>query len=269
MNQYIYNILKKRGMYNKVYPLNYSYLNIQNRLENIISIYKEKKNINLIVSYYNDKNLDRCKEIKLCLKLNCMNQLFNKIIIINETCKNLYFIKKNESIIIINNSNRLTYKNFFNYANMYSNEDTINILINSDIVIGEGFDKINLNKNEVYFLTRYNISLDGTFNFQDDNGSFDTWIWKGIINNNIYIGNYYLGIPECDIKIAYEFYISKYKIKNPSLDLKTYHVHNTEIRNYNTSFVSKDISKQKKNNLLKIKFSNLDTPFTENDYIFI
>ena len=64
---------------------NFNYSKIENTITNIISNYTEKQNINLIINYYNDKHPNRCKEIDLCLKLNCNNSLFNKIIIINET----------------------------------------------------------------------------------------------------------------------------------------------------------------------------------------
>ena len=236
---------------------NFNYSKIKDTLTNIISNYTEKQNINLIVNYYHDKHPDRCKEIYLCLKLNCNNLLFNKIIIINETNEPIPFI--NDNIIVINDSKRLTFKDFFNYSNKYSSEDTINILINSDIVIGENFDKIKLELNQAIFLTRYNIKEDGSDVFQDDCGSFDTWIWKGLITKDI--GNYFMGETCCDVKLSLEFYNNGYKLKNPCLDLKTYHIHLTEIRNY---FATLTLKKQKAD-IMKVKFSSLDTPFDEND----
>ena len=236
---------------------NFNYSKIEDTLTNIILNYTEKQNINLIVNYYHDKHPDRCKEIDLCLKLNCNNSLFDKIIIINETNQPIPFM--NDNIIIINDSKRLTFKDFFNYANKYSSEDTINVLINSDIVIGENFDKIKLELNQALFLTRYNIKEDGSNVFQDDCGSFDTWIWKGLITKDI--GNYFMGETCCDVRLSLEFYNNGYKLKNPSLDLKTYHIHLTEIRNY---FAILTLKKQKAD-IMKVKFSSLDTPFDEND----
>ena len=67
-----------------------------------VNQYKETRNINLIINYYNDLNPDRSAEIDLCLKLNCINKLFNRIIIINETMKDIDFIDKSDRIIIIN-----------------------------------------------------------------------------------------------------------------------------------------------------------------------
>jgi len=203
---------------------------IEENLLKLVNQYNESKNINLIISYYKDKNLGRSAEIDLCLKLNCKNKLFNKIIIINETMEDINFIEKSDNLIILNNSNRLKFKDMFEISNRYTFDDTINILINSDIVIGENFDKINLKSNDFFTLTRYNILEDGTNKFQDDSGSQDTWIWRGLLNHNI--GNFRMGIPCCDPVIAKEL-SNFYKLQNPSLDLKTYHVHTTGIRNYN------------------------------------
>jgi len=212
--------------------------------------YKENKNINLIVNYYTDLNPDRSAEINLCLKLNCINKLFNKIIIINETMEDIDFIDKSDRIIIINKSNRLTFNEIFSISNEYCLENTINILINSDIVIGENFDNIRLDYADwAFVVSRYNILDNGTINFCNDPGSFDTWIWEGKLKYNI--GNYLMGKPNCDVLLANE--LSRYyKIKNPSYDLKTYHVHNTNIRNYN-------ISEKIDGKYLKIKISNLKT----------
>ena len=213
-----------------------------------VNQYKETRNINLIINYYNDLNPDRSAEIDLCLKLNCINKLFNRIIIINETMKDIDFIDKSDRIIIINKPKRLTFNEIFNISNDYCLENTINILINSDIVIGEKFDNIKLEYAEwVFVLSRYNILDNGTINFCNDPGSFDTWIWEGKLKHNI--GNYLMGKPNCDVLLANE--LSRYyKIKNPSNDLKTYHVHNTNIRNYN-------ISEKIDGKYLKVKITDL------------
>ena len=70
-----------------------------------------------------------------------------------------------------------------------------------------------------------------------------------------------MGETCCDVKLSLEFYNNGYKLKNPCLDLKTYHIHLTEIRNY---FAILTLKKQKAD-IMKVKFSSLDTPFDEND----
>jgi hypothetical protein len=220
-------------------------------------------NINLYISYYKDKHELRSKELDLCLKLNCKNKLFNKIIIVNETEELIDFIDNlDERITIINNKKRQTYYDFFKISNIYSDTDTINILCNSDIVIGENFDKINLKNNEVFLLERYeinNLLNNYCLNF---NGS-DTWIWKGLFDIELDIGKYNMGIPYCDFKLAYQFYKNKYKLKNPVLDLKSYHIHLSGTRNFTEN------DKVKSDIYLKLKQSKLDSKFIDEDYIFI
>jgi len=256
MNKQIFQIKK---YYSKILNIDIS----KDYLENIINKYTNNININLYISYYKDKHELRSKELDLCLKLNCKNKLFNKIIIINETEQLIDFIDKlDERIIIINNKKRQTYYDFFKISNIYSDKDTINILCNSDIVIGENFDKINLNNNEVFLLERYeidNLLNNYCLNF---NGS-DTWIWKGLFDIELDIGKYYMGIPYCDFKLAADFFKNKYKLKNPVFDLKTYHIHLSGARNFT------DNDKVKSDIYLKLKQSKLDNNFNEDDYIFI
>jgi len=267
--------IQKEKYLNSIINKGYNLENIENILNNTIKTYNiDKSNIdqsnidqnnkiNLTVGYYKNDNILRSAEIDLCLKLNCINQLFNKIIIVNETMIDIPFIDKNDNrIIIINNPNRLTYKDFFNYSNQYTSENTINILINSDIVIGGNFYLLyeNMQLNELYFLTRYDINKYGQISLCHLLGC-DTWIWKNCINCNV--GNYYLGKPYCDFKLAYELYKIGYTIKNPSLTLKTYHIHNINIRNYN------DSEKINGDKFLKIKHSELESEHSESNYIFL
>ena len=70
-----------------------------------------------------------------------------------------------------------------------------------------------------------------------------------------------MGVPCCDVLLSYEFYSNNYKLKNPCFDLKTYHIHNTNIRNYT---ILHKINNEK---YMKVKHSNLETDFTINDYI--
>lgn len=256
MNKQIFHI---KQYYSKIPNISL----IENDLQKIVKLYTNNLNINLYISYYKDHNDQRSKELDLCLKLNCTNKLFNKIIIVNETEQLIDFIDNlDERITIINNKKRQTYYDFFKISNIYSDADTINILCNSDIVIGENFDQINLNSNEVFLLERYEINNLLNKHCLDFNGS-DTWIWKGLFDVTLNIGEYYMGIPYCDFKLAADFYKNKYKLKNPVFDLKTYHIHLSGARNFTENDkVNSDI-------YLKLKQSKLDSNFSEDDYIFI
>ena len=210
------NFIKNRNKNINLTYFNYDYSLIENYLTKIVSEYTEKKNFNLIISYYKSKNIDRNTEIDLTIKLNLQNKLFNKIIVIDDTNQ---FINNsgNDNVIIIKDDRRLFFNDFFKYANEYSDDNTITILCNSDIVIGENFDKITLNEKEMLFLSRYEMLLDTKNELNSDFGSFDTWVWKGKMLENV--GKFRMGIGACDVRLAREFYDCNYILKNPSIDL--------------------------------------------------
>jgi hypothetical protein len=253
------NFIKNRNKNINLTYFNYDYSLIEDYLTKIVSEYTEKKNFNLIISYYKSKNIDRNKEIDLTIKLNLQNKLFNKIIVIDDTNQ---FINNsgNDNVIIIKDNRRLLFNDFFIYANEFSDDDTITILCNSDIIIGENFDKITLNDKEMLFLSRYEMLLDTKNELNSDFGSFDTWVWKGKILENI--GKFRMGIGACDVRLAREFYDCNYILKNPSIDLKTYHLHCTNIRYWLTEGNAPGPC-------LKIKHSKLEDKFSKDDYIFL
>jgi len=242
---------------------NYDYSHIEKYLTNIVKTYDsgEKKNMNLIISYYKSPNIDRNKEIDLTIKINLQNKLFNKIIVIDHTNKFTYSNENaNDNVLILRDGRRLLFSDFFKYANEHCDDNTINVLCNSDIVIGENFDKINISDKEMLLLSRYEMLLDTKNELNPDFGSFDTWIWKGKIQTNI--GLYRMGIGACDVRLAREMDDISYKLKNPSIDLKTYHLHCTNIRYWWTEGNAPG-------KCLKIKHSKLDGVYTKDDYVYL
>jgi hypothetical protein len=109
-------------------------------------------------------------------------------------------------------------------------------------------------------LSRYEMLLDTKNDLNEDFGSFDTWIWKGKIIENV--GNFRMGIGSCDVRLAREMYENGYNLKNPSLDLKTYHIHCTNIRYWLTAGNAPGPC-------LKIKHSKLDGVYSKDDYVFL
>ena len=171
--------------------------------------------INLFYNYYKDKNKKRQEEIDICLNKNLSNSLIN--------------------VIIIELQSRLSYNYYFNKINLITNPEDINIICNSDIYLDESItNALSIKVNECYALSRWDIKLDGSHEFFDRPDSQDTWIFRGEIKNNIY-GDILLGTPGCDNRIAYEIEKAGYILSNPSKKIKTYHVHSSNIRNYNPS----------------------------------
>lgn len=171
--------------------------------------------INLYINYYKDKNLERQKEIDYCFYKNISNENLN--------------------VIILDSQARVTFKMFFDKINKITFKNDINIIANSDIFFDESLNFVNnIKDNECYALSRWDLDKNGQAKHFNRADSQDTWIIKGFVKKNMF-GDFNMGFRGCDNRLAYEFEHAGYKILNPSLTIKTYHLHNTGIRNYNMS----------------------------------
>lgn len=187
--------------------------------------------INLFTSYYKDKNKERQKELDFCLKRNIENKFIDNIYLLSETEDIPY---KNDNMTTIFHD-RPTYSDFFREANKRVNEDDVVVLTNSDIFLDETIKHAeNIQKDEVYTLLRWNYKENGSKLYKGPKGthnSQDTWIWRGKMVDLDW-SDFNLGVKGCDNRIAWEFKNKGYKVKNPALTIKTYHVHQSGVRYY-------------------------------------
>jgi hypothetical protein len=168
--------------------------------------------VNLFLNYYIDKNELRNKELELCIYNNINN--------------------KNINTIIIESSSRLKYSDFFSYMKKVKVFNDINIIANLDIYFDESIILCeSINNKDVYALSRWD-DLGGRLVHFDRKDSQDAWIFRGVPEN--VFGDFYLGVPGCDNKIAFEFKSAGYSVYNPSLDIRAIHVHRSRSRNYST-----------------------------------
>lgn len=195
---------------------------------------------NLFINYYTDKNHARNQELELCVLSNMLNSNIDKLVIVlgKKEVKPLQQLidktncKKCEMVIY---EDRPTLNYFFSLTTPFVND--INIIANTDIVLDETSLEILKNwefKNRVLALSRWdfvNMQLSAAtstlFNRPD---SQDTWIKKGSfpITEGADIC---LGKAGVDNKIAY-LLDKQFEVINPSLTIKTFHLHLTNIRNY-------------------------------------
>lgn len=208
--------------------------NIQNE-ENI-------ENINLFLQYFIHPNRERQVEFEECLKKNVNNNYITKIYLLNEK---IYSEEElgvsSDKIIQININNRLKFKDVFEYINAH-NIKGYNVIVNSDIFLDETIrnlfkSDIHINK-KMYALLRYEYNLrepENTYLFGPRGDSQDTWI----IHSNFNIGkkeckifNFEFGIPGCDNKMTYLMSTLGYDVINDPYFIKTFHIHESNIRNY-------------------------------------
>ena len=184
--------------------------------------------MNYYVEYWDCGNEERNIEVIDCINKNIKSNFFKNIFIFSEK-KEKRLLK--ETI----QSKRITYQCIFDNA-----IDGINVFCNSDMEFDETIKLAeNIKEDEFYALTRYENDLmlhknDDPYRGYD---SQDVWIWKD--RCKIKNANFYLGLPGCDNKIAYFAEAYGYNVKNPSLSIKTYHKHVTNIRDGSSADLSK------------------------------
>lgn len=167
--------------------------------------------IRLFYNYYEDKHPARKREIDFCLQKNLNNKLL--------------------TTVIIESQKKITYEFLFEQINKVTETNDINITCNSDIFFDHTIALAeNIKHKQVYALSRWDWYSPDLIKFFDRRDSQDVWIIRGKVEN--VFGNFTLGTRGCDNRIAYEFNKSGYTVSNPSQSIKTYHVHNSKIRNY-------------------------------------
>ena len=206
------------------------------------------KRIALWTTYYRPKTEERDSEFIRCLKINSENPHIDVMYIL---CENTSCPIESPKIKVIPITERPSFNTFFGLYG--TNEaDSINILINTDIIIDYGdtplFQK--LEKNTVFMLTRYEVMFPDTVTTMDDlkttridllrgdeehtqsqfYGSYDLWAIRG--SPSALIFPELLGVPACDGRVAFHFNSLKYDLYNPCLVIRVYHIHADRDRSY-------------------------------------
>ena len=187
----------------------------------------------LIQQYYVHPNSKRAKEINTCLEKNIENPLIDKIILLNEKKYTLPNSDKIQQVVI---GHRMKYRDVFEHINTLP-EDILVVFSNSDIYLTETFRNlwtINI-KNKFLSLLRYEETTQELFGPRPD--SQDTWIVRSDSVQSrkwdMSTLDFEFGKAGCDNAINVELLKNKFVVANPSLSLKTMHVHASEVRDYN------------------------------------
>lgn len=208
--------------------------------------------IRLFTSYYDEKHHWRKAELDACLLNNIQNRFIDQIIVLVEgqwesvIIDNSVPVKamvtwvgvevpiQDDKIITIKTQGRPTFSNFFDEINRFASEDDISIISNSDIYFDDTLELVKgMKPNECYALSRHEVNEDGSEGMfiQKNGDSSDVWVFKGKIQPMSYT-DFGLGILGTDNRIAYEIKQAGYNITNPCLDIKAWHLHCSNIRNY-------------------------------------
>ena len=186
--------------------------------------------VNLYTSYYQDKDAKRQKELLYCLNKNIENPLIDNIFLIVEGDVKL---PKSDKLIIVN-GNRPTYRNFFDLVNdTVTSVNDISIIANTDIYFNETLASLDIHERQCIALSRWDKKKDG-LKLHNERFSQDSWIFKGKLRN-VRFCDFYLGIPGCDNRIAYELNRAGYRMFNPATKIQSIHYHQSDLHNYDGS----------------------------------
>jgi len=208
----------------------------------------------MVTQFFKHSNSKRFNEIKECLAKNCANPHIDKIVLINEKDHTGEFnklpgSKKIEQFI---SNQRLTYANFLQYVNEAVPDNVFIVLCNADIYFGDALldlHKINMT-DKMLALLRWDVPPSGlecdakifgpradsqdTWVFLSDSIKARSWDYKKF--------NFQLGQAGCDNAFAGHILRQKFSISNPAVSFKTFHLHNTNIRNYDKKdYIRSDI----------------------------
>jgi hypothetical protein len=188
----------------------------------------------LITPYFKTQDSNRNIELDRVLSRNLDSNLFEKIILFCDP--GAIPPITDQKIEVIQTKHRSKYCDFFKEGNKHTNK--IVVVANSDIFFDETLnfaEKYLVEEKRVLALTRYEYVLqnNGTYSSHMQMGcdSQDSWIFLPALDTGNMDISFGLGVPGCDNRLASEL-SKKYEVINPSLSIKTYHVHESNFRTY-------------------------------------
>ena len=231
----------------------------------------------LTIPFYTPENKQRHKELISVLNSNIKKKFIKKIILLidDDTYKNQNLISPKITIIRFNR--RPTFEDWIRESKKFIFDDEYFVIANADIEFRNDFEELISNelKNEKSFLllSRYDLIGDKDLSLvKNAYYTQDTWCLrsndlKNIEESHLSALNIPVGIPRCDNKIAYEFWLRNWHLINPCMRIVTIHHQKSGIRNYqekdrtiigNVAFVypSEGIAKESKISLMLFTLTN-------------
>lgn len=203
----------------------------------------------LYTQFYQSPSKKRFQELRECLRRNLKSKWVDRIVLLNEKDESIAWasfsptdtLKIQQRII----SKRLTYAEFFKHVIAdypeHSSSDAIVALINADIYVSNEMSELWRIRwdDRAACLLRWDDLGEGPKKakiFGPRSDSQDVWIFSASsIRSRRWSWNDVdipLGKPGCDNAILHCLLQQRFLLSNPSLSLKTYHLHNSAVRTY-------------------------------------
>jgi hypothetical protein len=217
-----------------------------------------KSKVILLTQFYEPKWIYRKKEIFECLEQNLNNRHIDEVHLFVEDEFNFEKIFPNNKnlnkIKRVNQKERLSFRDAFEYSNKNLPKNNIKILSNSDIYFNDTLKNIHenlLGESHVLALSRHNLDKKNKLKIEKLHAvSQDSWAWKGnmeLLKDDKHYNNdgIKLGYWGCDNYIAALFKKSGYSVSNPCKSIICTHLHkdkNMRVTNSSNRYVGDYLS---------------------------
>ncbi len=186
--------------------------------------------VRLFTTWYEERIPQRRSEYELCLQANLGCTVLNGVIVLDESG---HLAVCEPSAMVFPIVTRPTYSDFFSWINNVAGPSDLSIIANTDMAFDDSLAMLlefDWPERTVFALSRWDVLVDGTAKLFEHGDSQDCWIFKGKVPERI--GQFPVGVYDCDNKIAWELQQVGYRVLNPSLSLRTYHHHLSGYRSY-------------------------------------
>ena len=190
--------------------------------------------LRLFTSCFNETNPTRRAEFEECLRRNLACGEIAEVCLLVEGEE--VAVPDSPKIRVRRVQGRPTYSDYFRWVNDLAEDDDISMIANSDIWFDDHLKLLTawkLPERTVLALSRWNLQPDGSAVLYDHNDSQDSWLMRGTVGE--VSGDFPVGIPRCDNRIAAEFECSGYQVLNPSFSIRSFHVHAGNPRIYDAT----------------------------------
>ena len=188
------------------------------------------KKIRLLVNLYPMDEGERLDELSTCLQKNISNPLISEIVVLDEGFPKSDLLS-NPKVQIHPISNRPNFSDFYDHLS----SDGVNLISNNDIWFDESLKNVSwlaLNPYDLICLTRR--EPNGTLYKSEKGDAQDSWLFLGK-PNPLKSCDFSMGIPGCENRLAFLFFMKRYRALNPSKIIRTHHEHQSGNRTYQSA----------------------------------
>ena len=190
--------------------------------------------LRLFTNAYPESDPKRRKELDQCLQKNAQSGVFASIHLFLENLPSppiQHPIVETRPVF-----SRPRYSDYFAWINEVVGSDDLCFVANTDIYFDESIQLLDslVEGMRCAALSRWEPGEGGRYQVRERGDSQDTWVFRGPIRESLR-GDFPVGVRFCDNKIAWEIKEAGYEVSNPSLSIRSYHLHQSSLRSYDST----------------------------------